>query len=50
MTSTEIKCVKTLTIEVLARLFERWRQDASENLMRALEVKRLVLNVFVGEH
>ena len=30
-TSTERKYVKTLTIVVLARLFEHWRPDASEN-------------------
>ena len=48
-TSTEIKYVKTWTIVVIVRLFEQWRRDASENLMRAVDVERLVLNVFVGE-
>ena len=34
---------------VIVRLFEQWRQHASENLMRAISVERIELNVFVGE-
>ena len=30
--------MKTLTIVVLARLFEQWRQDASENPIRVVDV------------
>ena len=45
--STEVRCVKTLTIVVLARLFEQWRQDASENPMRVTSVKSSCLNVKV---
>ena len=43
------KVVKALTIVVLFRLFEQWGRDASENLMRAVDVERLALNVVVGE-
>ena len=48
-TSTEIRCVKTLTIVVIVRLFEQWRRVASENPRWAIRVEELVLNVFVGE-
>ena len=40
--------MKTLTIVVLVRSFEQWRRDASENVMRAITVERLVFNVFVA--
>ena len=52
LTSTEIRCVKTLTIVCFVTLFEQFnelRQDASENPMRTISVERLVLNVLVGE-
>ena len=41
-TSTEMSRVKTLTVVVLVRLFEQWRQDASDNPMRAIIVERFV--------
>ena len=41
-TSAEMRYVKTLTIAVLARVFEQWRRYASENPMRAVDVEELV--------
>ena len=41
-TSTEVWHVKTLTIIVLSRLFEQWRQDSSENPVRVITVEELV--------
>ena len=48
-TSTEMSYAKTLTIVVLVRLFKHWRQDASDNPTRFINVERLVLNVFDGD-
>ena len=48
-TSTEIRYVKTLTIVVLLGCSSNGDIDASENPMRAIDVERLVFDIFDGD-